>query len=150
MTQADHTLVNGLAKEIPSRWRVRWASTVTQWNDRFGVCAGNGGRSGHVELVVEVELSHRGRIVVSSWLELSGERRTVLPAQEVDGEVSIDQKLCHVDLRLGEGEHLAVTIDAADHRLYYAQGSLLARAGFVPGAFDPPRLEVDPASSPDH
>jgi hypothetical protein len=112
----------------------------------------------HVRLVIGLQFVDGHHALLEAWLATPAGQRDIVRRQPIHCEVLVDdqRELLHVDGRLDNQRLIALTMstapDTADDGLLYAHTTLLAEAGFAPGACDPPtgrllQAEADAATA---
>jgi hypothetical protein len=119
---------------------VRWSSIRPASNGKVGA------NTAHFILGVQIESADSA--IVEAWVRDANHECCVLPRQHCSVCVCEDNGMMHVEVfgkSGGSSERIAsLSIFRGQvldqERLAYAHSSLLSRAGFTAGTYDPPRL----------
>src|SRR5262245_49347250 len=151
MTTVDHTLPHPLIAPVERAMFVMWSSTRAKLvQNRSRVMT-------KLNLVLGIEFSDRNRGTIEAWIEQPaseavgyasevGGRLHVLKRQPARFETATDGELLHIDASIAEPAEppivsITMRLDRFGmQRLVYARTPLLERAGFAPGAYDPPTM----------
>ena len=139
-----NVLAGQAASAVEPCIEVRWSCTVTKWTDRFGLLS-NGQRHGRVECVVTLMRDVTNEHDCSLDVKLVMHDRCTAVHFEPAAKCSVlhEQHLTHVDVTSSSGSRLLALSFHAD-QLIFAQSSLLRKAGFTGGSYDPPKLAAAP------
>ncbi len=126
---------------------------LPQMQRAISVCwiAQSGGANGLRRFVLSIEPESNDHALVEAWVEHAQSRQTILHRQRLAIHTSISDQVLHIDLLSnnsngngsGGGHRLAMIslyVQDESPRLLLAQTSLLEKAGFNAGGYDPPRL----------
>jgi hypothetical protein len=141
MTATPHKIPHRTARRyVGQTIRVQWSATIAAPRDRMKVCAPRDATLCHVSFVATLELVSEHHALLEAWIGTPTGERPVLRRQPVTCTIASDDGLLHVDAELDDRRVLALTLDTAgkNERLLYVRTTLLAEAGFAPGAHDPP------------
>ncbi len=144
MTIAKQNTASVRLCDVDRRWLLKWCGLVTCWTDGLGTGLGGELRQGNVALVIVLEPVGHDRAAIEAWVELPGQRRSILAPHVIPVSINLDGTLLHIDCPL-----VSVSLELAENRLLYARTPLLARAGFRAGSADPPTAELLPVASED-